>query len=490
MQVMQRGVMKTYRPVSHSGKQGPTSVHVPNNLSVQLKQPGQATQPVQQMKPQSPQLSPENAKQDDNNTSQRIVQKARITPLDYDYHWRTLTDPNRRWNILCDIQRLGFPLTVRYRDQKIATVMYNNLCDVHSHLIPDMLLPNPLPLHGVMMSDEVRRCLLSFEDGCHSYLPTEKDHYAAYDGINSFFTEEVRLQARFGKGQAPLTIWKDRKILDRAFDILIRNEWNLTPANLKEALYTFIRECKIFNPSAARALIDIFQPPAHCDVINHVVTVKRGETMKVLDPSAGWGDRLIGAISAGVIYHGFDPNIALGLGHDKIIETFARQKQNYQIIYQPFESDKVILTEKYDLVMACPPCFNLEKYSFSPTQSSVAYPNLNAWLEKCLLCIVRKSWAGLREGGSMILYLHDNITVQLTEVANLFIGAYLPNAHYAGVIGIETTTRACYPAWIWQKGEGVAIGYHLFQPLTPSSIKDRFDLLFQRKYPYLAVKVR
>ena len=58
---------------------------------------------------------------------------------------------------------------------------------------------------------------------------------------------------------------------------------------------------------------------------------------KWLDISAGWGDRLIAAISLDMEYLGYDPNVKLEPGHTAIIEKFGN-KDKQKICYEPFET--------------------------------------------------------------------------------------------------------------------------------------------------------
>ena len=97
---------------------------------------------------------------------------------------------------------------------------------------------------------------------------------------------------------------------------------------------------------------------------------KRIESCDVLDFSAGWGDRLIGALSCPVrSYTATDPNVSLKEGHGKIIEELGAQKKLgkispdlslYRIIYEPFQTANLPSEPSFDIIFSSPPYFNFE----------------------------------------------------------------------------------------------------------------------------------
>jgi len=109
----------------------------------------------------------------------------------------------------------------------------------------------------------------------------------------------------------------------------------------------------------------------------------------VLDPCAGWGDRMCGALASTCVkrYVGFDPNARLVPGYKKIQADFGHNLENHPFtgetkyefsrlndhirfdnghtIYSlPFESsDRVLGEEKFDFAFTSPPFFDYEEYS-------------------------------------------------------------------------------------------------------------------------------
>jgi hypothetical protein len=100
---------------------------------------------------------------------------------------------------------------------------------------------------------------------------------------------------------------------------------------------------------------------------------------RVLDPCAGWGDRMCGALaSTGVRrYVGFDPNQNLVPGYKKIQADFGNKvlvddpkhyhvkfEGGYEIYSIPFEhSNKRLGEERFDFAFTSPPFFDYEDYN-------------------------------------------------------------------------------------------------------------------------------
>ena len=125
-----------------------------------------------------------------------------------------------------------------------------------------------------------------------------------------------------------------------------------------------VRECTQFKPSLAVAIIHRFK------------------ATRMLDISAGWGDRLSAAIAAGLEkYQAFDPNTSLKAGHTRLIEKFAKpaEQGRFVVTYTGFEYAELAAND-YDLVFTSPPFFDFEVYTDIPGQSVDTYKSLDTWL--------------------------------------------------------------------------------------------------------------
>lgn len=112
---------------------------------------------------------------------------------------------------------------------------------------------------------------------------------------------------------------------------------------------------------------------------------------KVLDLSAGWGARLLAAMSLGLDYYGIDPMTVEELSslHSFISNcassTLLKMKPEWDIklvdgVSEDISSYKSIPHE-VDYTIVCPPYFTLEEYACAKN-STDTYPDYADWLEK------------------------------------------------------------------------------------------------------------
>ena len=87
----------------------------------------------------------------------------------------------------------------------------------------------------------------------------------------------------------------------------------------------------------------------------------------VLDPTAGWGGRMLGAWALGIDYTGIDTNVNMKPAYDNMIEMLDSktpavfEKPNLQMIWQS-ALDVDFSNLDYDFVLTSPPYVNLEIY--------------------------------------------------------------------------------------------------------------------------------
>ena len=116
------------------------------------------------------------------------------------------------------------------------------------------------------------------------------------------------------------------------------------------------------------------------------------DTKAILDPTAGWGGRLLGAWSMGIDYTGIDTNINLKDGYDKMIKMLQDYDKKIGRISPKmtmiWEDTLTVDYEKidYDMVLTSPPYFNLEVYEhMTPFDDNNEYLKfLNDIYDKCV----------------------------------------------------------------------------------------------------------
>ena len=115
----------------------------------------------------------------------------------------------------------------------------------------------------------------------------------------------------------------------------------------------------------------------------------------VLDPTAGWGGRLLGAASLGIKYIGIDTNINLKNGYDNMINDL--NIKNCTMIYEScLDVDYSKL--EYDLVLTSPPYVNLELY-----ENMKPFESKKIFYENFLTPMMNKVFEHLKKGGHMCI---------------------------------------------------------------------------------------
>jgi len=118
---------------------------------------------------------------------------------------------------------------------------------------------------------------------------------------------------------------------------------------------------------------------------------KKYGAKKVLDPTAGWGGRLLGAWALDIDYTGFDTNQALIPAYDGLINSLSggNLKMNFTDSLTA-DFSKV----DYDFVLTSPPYVNLEIY-----QGMTPYASNNAFYEQFLILLLNKCLEHIKPGG-------------------------------------------------------------------------------------------
>jgi hypothetical protein len=282
-----------------------------------------------------------------------------------------------------------------------------------------------------------------------AFKPFDKLYNERGANVVDFFTESARMAARRRDSSLPpVDEWRLPNIARAVVAKAIRKFGEVTDYSLRHGQYGVLKgACNLFHANLARSLIHLF-----------------GGT-RVLDPCAGWGDRLIGAMaSPGVTrYLAFDPNTALVKGHTEMIQMFSSRapgKGVYNVVCAPFEHgiipeqdlpytetnqgkgerDHVGKEEKsgmirggFDLILTSPPYFDLEIYEDVSSSSSLSSSmsvttgkeeviekglnqsivtsgskGLNPWLTDWYFPMMSKAWAALVPGGHMAIYINDH----------------------------------------------------------------------------------
>lgn len=127
-----------------------------------------------------------------------------------------------------------------------------------------------------------------------------------------------------------------------------------------------------------------------------------GTKVGILDFSAGWGARCLGAMSLGIPYYGFDANKKLETPYRKMVNELDPDAK-VVMKFQPSETAD-FKGLRYDLVFTSPPYFMLEEYEGMPK-----YEQEQGFLDVFFIPVVKRAWAGLQNGGYMALNMPQSM---------------------------------------------------------------------------------
>jgi len=306
----------------------------------------------------------------------------------------------------------------------------------------------------------------------------EKDY--EIDILSDYFQEHVRIECHkistYDNKQQPsiLDYWKNAELHPTWIPKILDYFDRIDSYTLRETLYKVHgnKECNQFKPTVARFVYQNLK------------------ATRILDFSAGWGDRLIAAISLEdeiEFYHGFDPNEKLFSGYEEIIDRFAKEKHKFQMTCTPFQTYSFSKYDdvRYDLVFTSPPYFDLEIYSNNESQSVQTYPHFEDWIVFFLFASIRKAWNQLGENGHLAIHI-TNIgnSKPYADLIHLFIQhQFYSNALFVKTI-LTSGGKNVIPIWIWKKvsEKNISFDYH-------HQLKNKSRMLFRSHYPNIWKKI-
>jgi len=270
-----------------------------------------------------------------------------------------------------------------------------------------------------------------FDGEPHLLAYDDTREYEQIDRLTDLFTEDLRVRARrVDSPESPMAAWEGST--DFRERVVRAAMPNLDAHSLREAVWRVHgREATGFKQSFA------------------ISVLRRLGARRVLDISAGWGDRLVAAIAAGVDrYVAADPNFALRRGHEAIVQRLRGEggPPSVAIHYEPFE-DADLGGEAFDTVFTSPPYFDFETYTDLPGQSIQRFTTLDSWTKGWLFPALAKAWGALGRGGNLAVHMCDG---RIAEPMLLF-AATLPGAAYRGVLACTGSKPNPRPVWVFRK---------------------------------------
>ena len=272
------------------------------------------------------------------------------------------------------------------------------------------------------------------------YKPVIKDNkidynIKNYDNIDIFtdyFNEQERIKAKFiTQEYSPFEYWEMNK------EEIIK-KFHKDFYEMREYIYKNVKEVSLFKITTILEIIfDLGKNP---------------KKLKILDASAGWGDRLIAFMCLNVNeYIGFDPNKHLQEGYDEIMKTikgFNHSENNYKIFPESFE--KCEYENYFDIVFASPPFFKLEEYEKdNPEQSIIKYSNFKDWKNVFFKNYLNNCIKACKKDGLIYLYITNTKNFKIID----FINYQMKNNHVKFVkkIMVGGASNHYFPLWVWHK---------------------------------------
>jgi tRNA1(Val) A37 N6-methylase TrmN6 len=265
------------------------------------------------------------------------------------------------------------------------------------------------------------------------------------DIITEYFIEDIRIQCKVASmDYSPIDYYKHhQKFIDNLFESTTKN------AKYKNNKTTLYYQFRLFINCILFKFCDVF--PLFVPLSIYSIFKPR----KILDMSAGWGDRLIGALAYHQAdYTGVDPNSQLQSRYKEMIEMFKgnHNQHEYKVIESGFENVE-LGDERYDMMFSSPPYFNAEEYSKNINQSFHKYGEIDSWLNQFMYVSVDKIWKHLMEGGFFIMVINDIKSQQNVIHFTQKIMDYVLTKTGASFIHMMKykTPETVQPIWIFQK---------------------------------------
>jgi ribosomal-protein-alanine N-acetyltransferase len=327
--------------------------------------------------------------------------------------------------------KIDFPYKRIYKTNSDIKKMFSNLKKVKFNKQSNRVI---IDKHYRIKTLQYVENELLFLGNSHLLIHDSKD-YDNFNILSDMFQEENRMKCTvIHQDKSPYQYFKTN--INELTNKCLERYKIITPYNIREILYDSIKECTSFKPLNFMYIISLFK------------------CKSALDFSAGWGDRLIGAIASNIRYVGVDPNPSLHPNYNKIIDFFCKQpsKKKYTMIQSTIASAK-IPTEKFDIVFTSPPYFNLEMYTSHKNQSISMFPDEHGWFVGFLIPAIEKCIKFIKYDGYLVININQKKHDKYVNNMRAHINS-IKCIHYLGVISYANADiKNPQPMWIWKKSK-------------------------------------
>lgn len=315
--------------------------------------------------------------------------------------------------------KIDFPYRKIDKTDSEIKKMFNNLkkADISKNVIE-----TPFKINNV----NIKSNKILFLGTPHLIINYTKD-YEKYN-ISDMFQEENRMKCKFFSAISSPMEYYNKNIEKLAKQVIQKGP--ITPSSLREELYFSVKECSAFKP------------------VNMTYIIKLLNVKSVLDPSSGWGDRLVAAMATDIRYVGVDPNSDLHPVYNKMIQFFGKSTKKYTMIDDTIQDAK-LPNEKFDMVFTSPPYFKIEQYN---NRGRVKDIDEHQWFENFMKPMINKTVDKLKNGGFLVLVINQLPHEHYIKRMIKYIYDDKRDLHYFGIIGyVNENMKNPQPMWIWGK---------------------------------------
>ena len=249
----------------------------------------------------------------------------------------------------------------------------------------DQVTISDVETHKLITIDELNRDLKNLLD------------FTADENTNNFYGNPFLYHFQFKNllnckregGRTIYEIYKDRAEWDKLIDSARkRNRGGRTAAgNVFECFRINLGSIVMFKSTTAKYLY------------------KKYNAKSVLDPTAGWGGRMLGAWAVGIDYTGIDTNTNMKPAYDKMTEYLSSYNQFNNPLFEQEQTSRLDMLWSsaldvdfskidYDFVLTSPPYVNLEIYEHMDKWSSD-----EAFYKEFFIPLWQKSVDNIKKGG-------------------------------------------------------------------------------------------
>lgn len=237
--------------------------------------------------------------------------------------------------------------------------------------------------------------------------------------VSNYYFQKYRYKTKYRNRLSHYEAWNNKehrkKIILFAKKIIKTDKY--TEDNLRASMRFLYGSINQFKPYVAVYIYQKFKPN------------------RILDISAGWGDRLIAALSQDINYIGIDSNKKLINPYKKMLKDFEyKTNSKYKIIFNKSENINYSKLPKYDMIFTSPPYFDIEKY-----EGMTEYENKDDFINNYFLPTIKNSYKYLEKNGYMVL----NIPEELYKILKKIFGKakYIKMPIHNRFINVDKTKK-------------------------------------------------